>query len=426
MLETSSLQAVENVLIFVCDALRWDRTPGEILKLGPATKTVASSLYTGAAFPSMISGLYPPRHGVNTWQDTLPENRRGLLALSGFTTSLWCETSWVTSPPDESGVHDVLGNPPGVCLEDIEPPFIYVEDDKGGHCPYGLPFSTFDACSTFFSEYGRKGRQALIRQYDIGIQQSIDRLHARLDTLERRGLRSKTLVIFTSDHGELLGEYGGLTAHGRPCCPELVYVPTVFVHPSLAPESPPADGLMRHVDLFPTIADLLGQEIGYDTDGVSLLDVIELPKVGLCFRKGSYFKTGPRAQQGLDRWMRKLYGYEAQSVWDSSGGHVFHRSIHRSLPYFIYKLLSRKNPESHFMQQDLREVGLARKASRYGRALRCFVAPHRAYLEPGIDKSSARSMLDEYLEGRLVTSPQPPADLDEEMEERFRALGYID
>lgn len=426
MLDSSELQAVENVLIFVCDALRWDRTPADVLDMGPAVKSVSSSLYTGASFPSMVSGLYPPRHGVNTWQDQLPRDRLGLLSLEGHTPSLWCETSWVKSPPDESGVHDVLGNPPGVSLEEIAPPFIYIEDDKGGHCPYGLPFSTFDACSTFFSEYGRKGRDALVQQYDVGIRQSIERFRARLDTLERRGLRSTTLVIFTSDHGELLGEYGGLTAHGRPCCPELVYVPTVFIHPNLEPRSLPADGLMRHVDLFPTIAHLLGRELWYEPDGVSLLDAATLPQVGCCFRKGSYFKTGARADRGFDRWMRKLYGYEVESVWDASGGHVFHKAVHRSLPYFIYKLASRKNPESHFMRQQLQRQGIGRSVGSYVEALRCFVAPHRAYLDPALDRSSARGMLDEYLAGCVESTGAPAADIDQEMEDRLRALGYID
>jgi len=59
----------------------------------------------------------------------------------------------------------------------------------------------------------------------------------------------RTLVIFTSDHGELLGEYGGLTGHVRPPCPELVYVPTVFIHP-LIKNKKTEESIMRHVDLY--------------------------------------------------------------------------------------------------------------------------------------------------------------------------------
>jgi arylsulfatase A-like enzyme len=43
-----------------------------------------------------------------------------------------------------------------------------------------------------------------------------------------RGILDDSLVIFTSDHGELLGEYNGLYHHQTPVVPELVYVPLAF------------------------------------------------------------------------------------------------------------------------------------------------------------------------------------------------------
>ena len=107
-----------------------------------------------------------------------------------------------------------------------------------------------------YKEVGKYGNDELRAQYKRSIETSIRHFEKRLQILQDQDLISKTLVIFTSDHGELLGEYGGLVDHGRPPCPELIYVPTIFIHPSIAPEIIETN-IMRHVDLYPTIASIL-------------------------------------------------------------------------------------------------------------------------------------------------------------------------
>ena len=84
MLKKLKSQNIENIVIFDCDSLRWDYTPISILKQGFSIKTIASSLYTASSFPSMISGLYPPKTGVHTWENVLPKSIGGLLDLKGF------------------------------------------------------------------------------------------------------------------------------------------------------------------------------------------------------------------------------------------------------------------------------------------------------------------------------------------------------
>lgn len=419
-------QEIKNVVIFVCDALRWDYVPEEVMEMGVTFKTIASSLHTGASFPSIVSGLYPPKHRVETWESILPEGKRGLLSLDEHSISLRCETMWTRWSSGESPVHSVLGNPPEIPLDETGVPFIYIEDDKGGHCPYGLPLGAFGkaGCSEFFAEYGRRGRQELARQYEKGIEQSIDQFKHRLRTLKNRGLVESTLVIFTSDHGELLGEYGGLIGHGRPCCPELVYVPTIFIHPALKQGDVIDGGVIRHVDFCPTITALLGYDLHYDVDGVNLLDQNGLPKSGFSFRKGSFFRKGGPLRKSL----RSSFSYEADSVWDYYGGHVFHRQrLAKSLPFFIYKVLSQTNPESRFMKQSLRGKGLRRRIKSYCESLRHLTYPHIQYMHPEIDEKTARAMLNEYLENiGLVEQEEDLITIDEEVKERLRALGYID
>jgi len=79
-----------------------------------------------------------------------------------------------------------------------------------------------------------------------------------LRELERRGLRERTLVVLTADHGEGLGQ------HGEPTHADLIYdstlrVPLIFSNPVLFPEAiVVSDRLAALVDLFPTLLDLLG------------------------------------------------------------------------------------------------------------------------------------------------------------------------
>ena len=167
---------ITNVVIFVCDSLRWDYTPQSILDMGVAIKTIASSLYTAPSFPSIISGLYPPKTGVNNWQDKISKYVKGLINFKDYNISLWCETTWTNFQPWESDIHRVLGNPKGEHLKEIKQPFIYIEDDKGGHAPYGISFGIYKSFYDFYKDYGKKGKEQLIKQYEKGIDQSVNRL----------------------------------------------------------------------------------------------------------------------------------------------------------------------------------------------------------------------------------------------------------
>jgi arylsulfatase A-like enzyme len=79
-----------------------------------------------------------------------------------------------------------------------------------------------------------------------------------VDVLGDRGLAGETLVVYTSDHGELLGEYG-FFGHTHLATPEIVYVPTTFPHPTLEPSA--ESSLLHHVDFLPTVASALGDDV---------------------------------------------------------------------------------------------------------------------------------------------------------------------
>ncbi len=77
-----------------------------------------------------------------------------------------------------------------------------------------------------------------------------------LDELKATGLLEKTLVVITSDHGEMLGENRGPIGHGWRVTPELANVPLIVLDPERAGYRV-NQAVGSHIDLLPTILDTL-------------------------------------------------------------------------------------------------------------------------------------------------------------------------
>jgi len=98
--------------------------------------------------------------------------------------------------------------------------------------------------------------------------------------MEERGLLENTLVIFTSDHGESLGDHNHV-GHISQLYDTLLRVPLIVAFPGRLAAGSVVDERVGLVDLFPTIADLLGLESPADASGVSLAPLMRgesLPK----------------------------------------------------------------------------------------------------------------------------------------------------
>lgn len=124
------------------------------------------------------------------------------------------------------------------------------------------------------------GDRAAIRDlYDAEIR-SMDRRFGRLIRhLERLGLRERTLVIFSSDHGEELLERGHVghlsTAGGGHLHDELLRVPLILSWPGRLPAGARVTEQVRSVDILPTCFDLLEVPRPGYLQGESLLPLIE-------------------------------------------------------------------------------------------------------------------------------------------------------
>jgi arylsulfatase len=80
---------------------------------------------------------------------------------------------------------------------------------------------------------------------------------ALLDTLDRLGLASNTLVVTTADHGERGGAHGGMLGKGADIYKETLRVPLIVRHPDVRGGSL-TDALAGGIDLAPTLLGFAG------------------------------------------------------------------------------------------------------------------------------------------------------------------------
>ncbi len=103
---------------------------------------------------------------------------------------------------------------------------------------------------------------------------AVDREIGRLtDFLAKAKILDNTLLIFTSDHGESLGEHNEKT-HAIFIYDATVKVPLIIRCPRFFPSGRTYENPVHHVDIVPTVLSLLHLAGGDKTQGVDLLPFI--------------------------------------------------------------------------------------------------------------------------------------------------------
>ncbi len=82
-----------------------------------------------------------------------------------------------------------------------------------------------------------------------------------LESLESSGMADDTLVVFTSDHGDLLGAHGGLMQKWYNAFDEAIRVPLIVRGPGVARTDAGVTVPTSHVDLVPTLLGLAGIDV---------------------------------------------------------------------------------------------------------------------------------------------------------------------
>ena len=90
----------------------------------------------------------------------------------------------------------------------------------------------------------------------------VDRAIGRiLESLEQSGMAEDTVVVFTSDHGDLVGAHGGLMQKWYNAYDEAIRVPLLVRGPGIAATAEGVQTPTSHVDLLPTLLGLAGIDV---------------------------------------------------------------------------------------------------------------------------------------------------------------------
>ena len=101
----------------------------------------------------------------------------------------------------------------------------------------------------------------------------VDRNVGRImSALEESGMAEDTVVVFTSEHGEMAGDHGMLEK--RSLYEEASRVPLLVRVPWLSDRQTRIGGVIGQIDLVPTLLDLAGEPVPGHLEGESRLPVL--------------------------------------------------------------------------------------------------------------------------------------------------------
>lgn len=122
---------------------------------------------------------------------------------------------------------------------------------------------------TWFRKLGPVTDADYIRSlYDGELRHVDDGVGELLEALDRTGVGDDTLVLLSSDHGEVMTR-GGIFFDHHGLYEENVRVPLIARLPGTVPMARRAGGFVRHMDLAPTLLDLAGAAVPPEMEGVS-------------------------------------------------------------------------------------------------------------------------------------------------------------
>jgi arylsulfatase A-like enzyme len=276
--------ARRNVVLVSIDTLRADRVGAYG---GPPTPTLdrlaregtlfeialAGAPWTRPSHATMLTGVFACAHGLGSDLDArLPAGLSPLaeiLRRQGYVTGAITEGGYLDEQAFGRGFGSFRVNAAGTrdapagrveagvadarawLTRHADEPFFLFLHTYQPHAPYTPPGAGRDAALP-----GRNV-QASRELYDREVRQTDQALAPLFATLDTLGLRKRTLVIVTSDHGEGFGEHGHVL-HGRQLHEEDLRVPLIWWAPGLIPAGRRISAVAGLADLVTTVCDLLG------------------------------------------------------------------------------------------------------------------------------------------------------------------------
>jgi arylsulfatase A-like enzyme len=414
-----------NVVFILIDTLRPDRLSAygyerptspvlaDLARVGVRFAHVeAQSSWTKTSMASLWTGLYPTRTGILRSNHAFPAEvvmPAEIFREAGYATAGLWRNGWVGQdfgfqqgfdtylrPPPSPNDPNFARRGPGVAQvggtdENVSDAAIGFLETHGRE-PFLLYLHYMDVHQYAYDQQAAKlgFGTSLSDAYDMAIHWVDRNVAAVLTYLERNDLFEKTLVVIASDHGESFREHGS-EGHAKSLYQEVTRVPLIFALPFRLKPGVVVEPTVRNVDIWPTVLDLVGLPPLPQTDGRSLVPMIEAAARG--------------EQDGA--------GLEAHAYLDRSWG----KTEQPSRPMLAVLAGERRLVRST-VAEPKPKLELFDRATDPGEE-RDVAAEHPewvAELEPKLDEQA-----------RLTPSwgKPPEVHLDELSQEMLRALGYV-
>lgn len=116
-----------------------------------------------------------------------------------------------------------------------------------------------------------------LRSSYLGVLKEIDaQVGQLLQILESPAFNDNTILVIKSDHGEEFYEHGKFS-HQNNLYQELIHTPLIIKNPTGSRIE--VQGLTQDIDVMPTILDILGLDVCAQTQGKSLVPLMENPRL---------------------------------------------------------------------------------------------------------------------------------------------------
>ena len=288
----------ESVLLITVDTLRADHlgTYGYKLARTPRIDALAadgvrlddhatSAPITLPAHTSLMTGLWPPAHGVrdngnfraspalSTWAERM---KAAGYETHAFVSAAVLDARYGLDQGFDTYDHDLAGEsaPPMFMIPDrpasrtVDRVLSWLDGwrENPDRKPFFVWVHLFDPHHPYELVYPWTALAPTPYDGEIAaVDQAVGRM---LDGLEAAGVRDRTMIVFTADHGEGLGEHGEKT-HGFFTYRSTIRVPGILWSANL-PRGMAYAAPSSVVDILPTALGVLGLDWSSPTQGIDL------------------------------------------------------------------------------------------------------------------------------------------------------------
>ncbi|MFN0197538.1 MAG: sulfatase-like hydrolase/transferase [Planctomycetaceae bacterium] len=295
-----------NILLITLDTTRADRIGcyGYRAAQTPTIDRLASqgTLFERALAPipltlpshaSMLTGLYPPEHGLITnGHSTLPTTIPTLadsLSEKGYSTAAFVaafvlgekfglskgfdvyDDDLSTAAPNPDELHRFRD---GKFVTDNAIKWLAQHAEHRADAPFFCWVHLYDPHDPYIEHRDQYGDRFAGRAYDAEIAYVDDQIKRLIDLLASTQLDQNTVIVIVGDHGEGLGDHGE-RLHGHMLYESTVRVPLIVYRPGVVSAGNKVSTTVSLIDLYPTLLELTGGTPPKPVSGQTLVPLLE-------------------------------------------------------------------------------------------------------------------------------------------------------